>query len=315
MLVDMIAHWRRRPVLAAAVVCPTNWAPRKRVFLGAALATLLLVAAPATTSADQAVVGVGDMRELAPGEVIVKAEPLRISHFGTPNVAYEDASFVPGETVSATITGVVVRGRFAREPLLDHPGHAELLSSATLSATVPLTWRTDLSTELVFDPPVAIWYQAPTTAALGCARHQGEGTSLRVGITADFAGSSGTEAWIDETSAIPFAEIIGPEIGCPVRSDFDGDGDADLAIGAPGDRGGIGERRRRSERPQRLEPRPLGRRRSAVDAGPSRGSGREPGQSAVRSCARAPVTSTATARRTSQSGRRSIASAGCVQAA
>ena len=207
--------------------------------MAAALATLLVATAPAITSADQATVGGGgDMPELAPGMVIVREAPLRISHFGVPNVAYADGPFVPGETVTATVTGIVVRGRFRGEPYLEHPGHAELLSSVTLTATVPLTWLTDLFTELVFDPPVEIRYQAPTTAALGCARHQGEGMSLQAGITADFAGSSGTEAWIDETSPIPLAEIIAPEMRCPVRSDFDGDGYADLAIGAPGDQAG-----------------------------------------------------------------------------
>ncbi len=236
-----IAHGRR-PVLAAPIGVRRKPALRRHAFRAAALATVLLATAPAIASADQAVIGEAGMPQLAPGEVIVKSEWLRISHYGLPNVAYRDASFVPGEAVSATITGVVVRGRFRGEPRLEHPGQAELLSSATLSATVPLTWQTDLNAELVFDPPVEIRFRAPTKAGLGCEAHQGEGTNLQVGVTADFAGSSGTEAWIDETSAIPFAAILEPDVRCPVRSDFDGDGDADLAIGAPGDRAGSVDR-------------------------------------------------------------------------
>jgi hypothetical protein len=232
------ATGRRRLPLAAAVGKYRKPELKRHAFRAAALATVLLGVAPAITSADQAVVGVGSMRELAPGEVVILEDQLHISHYGVPNVAYRDASFVPGETVSATITAIVVQGHFRGEPRFEHPGQAELLSSAMLSTTVPLTWQSDLNTELVFDPPVKIRFRAPTNAGLGCEGHQGEVTNLQVGITADFAGSSGTEAWIDTTSPIPYALIMEPVVRCPVRSDFDGDGDADLAIGAPGDRSG-----------------------------------------------------------------------------
>ncbi|HEY6570552.1 MAG TPA: hypothetical protein VIZ22_09690 [Candidatus Limnocylindrales bacterium] len=178
------------------------------------------------------------MRVLAPGEVIVEGGRLRIGHAGIPNVAYPDGPFVPGETVTATITGVVARGRFAGKPYLEHTGRGELLGSATVSATVPLTWLTDEFAELVFDPPVSIRYHAPTSAALACERNQGKIAYLMVGVIADFTGSTGTEARIDTTSDLPLASVIEPEVRCPVRSDFDGDGYADLAIGAPGDRAG-----------------------------------------------------------------------------
>ncbi len=178
------------------------------------------------------------MRRVVPGQVIVEEEQLRISQLGIPNVAYRDATFVPGETVTATITGLVARGRFVAEPDVRHAGHAELLGPATLTATVPQAWRSDAFSELVFDPPVEIRYQAPSTVALDCERHQGKDVYLQIGITATFSGTAGTEAWIDTSAALPFAEIMEAELRCPVHSDFDGDGYADLAVGAPGDRVG-----------------------------------------------------------------------------
>jgi hypothetical protein len=163
--------------------------------------------------------------------------------YGLPNVAYESArSFVPGETVVATITGVAVRGRFPGTPSIDRAGAAELLSPTTLVATVPADWGTVKSAAIVFEPPVVLLYTAPTAAALDCRHHAGATFYPRIGVTADFVGNAGTRATIDTTSAIPMAEIMEPEIDCPVPSDFDGDGYADLAIGVPGDRVGVKDR-------------------------------------------------------------------------
>ena len=79
----------------------------------------------------------------------------------------------------------------------------------------------------------------------------------------------------------------GNKFGAAVTvADFNHDGFADLAVGAPGDNPGVGERRRRRRRPLRLAQRAVGERRSGPESRRRRDPGQPRGRRSVRGGAR-----------------------------
>jgi hypothetical protein len=187
---------------------------RRRRSLNGILASLALagvLALPGSVSADHLEGTEMLAPDLAPGESVLHEQYLGLGKSGIPNVVYDgNPTFVDGERVTATILEVVIQG--------DAPstaqGTAELLSTSTLTATVPADWSTNEFAWIRFDERIDVRYTAPSATALleaGCDSK----LYVRVGLLIDIVGDAGTHATIDPVSELPLVLVSVPTIHCP----------------------------------------------------------------------------------------------------
>ena len=159
----------------------------RRIGLTFAAALGSTLAFPLVARADQAILVHDAVIDIAPGEVVDRADVLIMSQTGIPTVAFDGSTgFADNETVVATIT--------LSTKDIDGLGSVELLGSPTLSGTTSADWTTGEPSYFEFEPAIQVRYTAPSAADLGCDDHPGERFTTHLGVSATLVGSAGTMA-------------------------------------------------------------------------------------------------------------------------
>jgi hypothetical protein len=179
---------------------------RIAIALAAALGSTL--AFPLAARADQAILIHDAVIDLAPGEVVDRADVLIMSQTGIPTVAFDGATgFADNETVVATIT--------LSTKDIDGLGSVELLGSPTISGTTTADWTTGEPSYFEFEPAIQVRYTAPSAVDLGCDDHPGERFTTHLGVSATLVGSAGT---IASFSADDFPGTVSFVTICPASA-------------------------------------------------------------------------------------------------
>ena len=179
------------------------------MLVAAFAAAVLALASSDHARADQAVFGVGEQNTwgVQAGTAFSHAYDIGICRTGAPNVVYENAeSFVPGETVTQTLTPVVWPAG---------SGTIELTGATSLVATIPAVWPSDCIT---FEPEVSFLYTAPSEAELDCDDHLGETFPVVYpGAHVEFVGDMGTRAHTDASlpGGLGYEAAIQVTLRCP----------------------------------------------------------------------------------------------------